>query len=245
MMRSQARLSGALSLLAILCACLPLPAAEPIRDALPIALPPQGVLRELTVYPSRLTLNGPRDVQRFIVLGMYDDGRNWDLTRTARYLCDNAALAKVAKDGSVSPVRDGSTQIVVAAAGKTVRVPLVVRHSKSDEPVSFSREIVPTLTKSGCNQGACHGSQHGRGGFRLSLFGFDPAFDHTQIVQSAEGRRVVPSDPERSILLLKPTLTMEHGGGERFKVNTRSYNLLKRWLEGGAPAPNAKDPIVT
>src|SRR5205085_1968830 len=88
------------------------------------------------------------------------------------------------------------------------------------------------------------GAQHGRGGVRLSLFGFDPAFDYAQIVQSAEGRRVVLSDPERSILLLKPTLTMEHGGGERFRPHGREYELLKRWLEDGAPEPTPRDPTV-
>src|SRR5262249_817839 len=112
-------------------------------------------------------------------------------------------------------------------------------------PVSFSREVTPVLTRAGCNQGACHGGQHGKGGFRLSLLGFDPAFDHPQIVQSAEGRRVVLSEPERSILLLKPTLTLEHGGGERFKVGSAAYNLLKRWLEDGAPAPSPGAPAVT
>src|SRR5439155_3353070 len=111
--------------------------------------------------------------------------------------------------------------------------------------VSFTREVVPVLTRAGCNQGACHGAALGRGGFRLSLLGFDPAFDHGQIVQSAEGRRVVLPDPERSILLLKPTLTMEHAGGERFKAGSPSYELLRRWLEDGAPEPSDKDPIVT
>src|SRR5439155_12166134 len=114
-----------------------------------------------------------------------------------------------------------------------------------EKRASFVREVLPVLTKAGCNQGACHGAQHGRGGFRLSLLGFDPAFDHSQIVQSAEGRRVVVSDPERSILLQKPTLTMEHGGGERFKMNSREYSILKRWLEDGAPEPTAADPHVT
>src|SRR5262245_8812696 len=112
----------------------------------------------------------------------------------------------------------------------------------AEAPISFARDIVPVLTKAGCNQGACHGAQHGRGGFRLSLLGFDPAFDHQQIVQSAEGRRVVLSDPERSILLLKPTLTMEHTGGERFKVQSPAYELLRRWLEDGAPELSPKDP---
>ena len=89
------------------------------------------------------------------------------------------------------------------------------------------REVLPVLTKAGCNQGACHGASLGRGGFRLSLLGFDPVFDHSQIVQRAEGRRVVAGQPERSILLLKPSLAMEHGGGERFKVDAARYDMLK------------------
>ena len=70
-----------------------------------------------------------------------------------------------------------------------------MKNAAADELMDFAREIVPILTRSGCNQGGCHGAQHGKGGFRLSLFGFDPTFDHPQIVQSAEGRRVVAVRP--------------------------------------------------
>jgi hypothetical protein len=115
----------------------------------------------------------------------------------------------------------------------------------ADKPVEFTRQVVPILTKAGCNSGACHGAQHGRGGFRLSLFGFDPAFDYAQIVQSAEGRRTILSDPERSILLLKPSLQMEHGGGERLRAGSPEYDVLRRWLEDAAPEPAASDPHVT
>src|SRR5262245_3077969 len=115
---------------------------------------------------------------------------------------------------------------------------------KPEPRASFVREVLPVLTKAGCNQGACHGASLGRGGFRLSLFGFDPLFDYSQIVQSAEGRRVVPSDPERSILLLKPSLQMEHGGGERLTTHSRAYELLRSWLEDGAPEPRSGDPAA-
>ena len=71
--------------------------------------------------------------------------------------------------------------------------------------VSFRNEVVPLLTKLGCNQGACHGGQHGKGGFKLSLLGFEPEVDFTAIVKSAEERRVTPFAPEESLLLLKPT----------------------------------------
>ena len=73
------------------------------------------------------------------------------------------------------------------------------------------------MTKLGCNQGACHGSQHGKGGFKLSLLGFEPEPDYTAIVKSAEERRVTPFAPEESLLLLKPTLTVAHGGGKRME----------------------------
>src|SRR5205823_10903178 len=151
-------------------------------------------------------------------------------------------IAAADKAGVVRPAADGTTAVTVTAAGATATVHVTVEKAAADIPVSFSREIEPILTKAGCNSGSCHGAQHGRGGFRLSLFGFDPAFDYAQIVQSNEGRRLVLSDPERSILLLKPTLTMEHGGGERFRPHAREYELLKRWLEDGAPEPTPRDP---
>jgi hypothetical protein len=188
---------------------------------------------------------GPRDEQRVGVLGQYADGRSWDLTRDARFTSNAPAVATVDEHGLVRPAGDGEAVLTVWAGGQAATVPVRVWRATADVPVNFSREVVPLLTRLGCNQGACHGSQHGRGGFRLSLLGYDPPFDHAQIVQSAEGRRVVLSDPERSILLLKPSLTMEHGGGERFRAGGPEYRLLKRWLEDGAPGPGLGEPEVT
>jgi hypothetical protein len=213
--------------------------------ALPRAEAPRAPLQALRVYPARVDLDGPRDRQHLGVLGEYADGRSWDLGRQARFTSSVPAAAAVDDHGLVRPVGDGEAVITVQAAGQSAAVPVRVRRATADVPVSFSREIVPLLTRAGCNQGACHGSQHGRGGFRLSLLGFDPAFDHAQIVQSAEGRRVVLSDPERSILLLKPSLTMEHGGGERFRAHGPEYQLLQQWLEDGAPGPGPQEPEVT
>jgi hypothetical protein len=225
------------------CVLAPLVAPVALCAAEPAATPP-ATLRSLTVFPAQVSLDGPRDEQRLAVLGEYADGRRWDLSRTAAFSSSAPTVASV-DGGVVRAVGGGQAVITVRAGGQTATVPLRVRRATAEVPVSFTREVVPLLTKAGCNQGACHGSQHGKGGFRLSLRSFDPAFDHTEIVQSAEGRRVVLSDPERSILLLKPTLTMEHGGGERFRTGSREYTLLKRWLEDGAPAPGTADPMVT
>ncbi len=163
----------------------------------------------------------------------------------AKYASSNPKVASVDAQGIVRAVDDGEATISITVKGQSRDVAVKVEKAGLDTPVSFNREIEPVLTKFGCNAGSCHGGQHGRGGFRLSLFGFDSAFDHSQIVQSAEGRRVVLSDSERSILLRKPILAMEHGGGEKFNVHSRAYRLLKQWLEDGTPEPNPKDATVS
>jgi hypothetical protein len=199
----------------------------------------------LQVFPPVVHLDGPDDEQHLGILGEYTDGRRWDLTREAAFAVASDRVAAVDRAGSVHPQGDGATTVVIRAGDKQVTVPVQVRGARIERPVNFTREVVPVLTKAGCNQGACHGGLHGKGGFRLSLLGYDPAFDYGQIVQSAEGRRVVLSEPDRSILLLKPSLVMEHGGSERFKVDSAPYNLLLRWLEDGAPAPRPDDALVT
>jgi len=195
------------------------------------------------VYPQKVTLNGARDEQRLIVTTSIN-GRAADQSRTAQYVSADPKIASIDTRGLIVPIANGATTISVNVNGVKQSVPVVVENASLDTPVSFNREIVPILTKFGCNAGSCHGAQHGRGGFKLSLFGFDSVFDHGQIVQSSEGRRVVLGDAERSILLRKPVLAMEHGGGEKFNTSSREYRLLKQWLEDGAPEPNSKDATV-
>jgi hypothetical protein len=208
------------------------------------AAPPRAASQSIAIYPPRIALQGPRDEQRIGVLGDYADGRSWDLSRTAKVTSGNPKIAAIDSGNTIRPVGDGTATITIEAGGQSRAIAVSVKGATADVLVDFAREIVPILTRAGCNQGACHGAQHGRGGFRLSLLGFDPSFDYAQIVQSAEGRRVVLSDAERSILLQKPSLQMEHGGGQRFKVGSREYTYLRRWLEDGAPEPTAKDPEV-
>lgn len=111
-------------------------------------------------------------------------------------------------------------------------------------PVSFNNEVVPILTRLGCNMGACHGAQYGKGGFKLSLAGFDTDLDYMNIVKQARGRRIALADPERSLLLLKPTMRVAHAGGRRLDPASPEYRTLTRWLRDGAPAPNPADPQV-
>ncbi len=106
--------------------------------------------------------------------------------------------------------------------------------SAAPAPVDFDTDVLPVLTKAGCNAGACHGAAAGRGGFKLSLFGGDPAADQRAIARDLEGRRVNLAHPERSLLLLKPTWQLDHEGGERFAEDSPEAALLAAWIRGGA-----------
>src|SRR5213594_203419 len=83
--------------------------------------------------------------------------------------------------------------------------------------LSFVKDIVPIFTKAGCANSNCHGSIRGQNGFKLSLFGYEPDLDYDAIVKAQDGRRVSLANPEKSLILLKPTFTVPHGGGVRFK----------------------------
>ncbi len=111
--------------------------------------------------------------------------------------------------------------------------------------VSLTRDVEPVLTRLGCNGGACHGAFQGRGGFRLSLWGFDPEADYASLVTAARGRRVFPAAPESSLLLLKPTLNVPHAGGRRLEADSEAYRILHAWIDQGLAKPSADDPVVT
>src|SRR5947199_125957 len=89
--------------------------------------------------------------------------------------------------------------------------------------VSRCSLLMPILTRAGCNAGACHGKARGQNGFQLSLLGFDPAFDHDAMTREARGRRLFPPAPERSLLLLKATAQVPHGGGRRLEPGGPAY----------------------
>ena len=101
-------------------------------------------------------------------------------------------------------------------------------------PVDFDTEIVPILTKAGCNAAACHGSAAGRGGFKLSLFGGDAAWDYDEIVHRLEGRRINPTSPDSSLVIVKPTEQTAHEGGTRLEYEGPEAKLLARWIGEGA-----------
>ncbi|HEX3655552.1 MAG TPA: DUF1549 and DUF1553 domain-containing protein [Pirellulales bacterium] len=110
----------------------------------------------------------------------------------------------------------------------------------ADRPVSFVNDIVPLLTKAGCNVGVCHAKAgNGQNGFQLSLLGFEPSEDYDHMVREGRGRRVFAAAPDRSLLLLKASGKVPHGGGVRLEATSESYALLRAWIAQGAPYDKA------
>jgi hypothetical protein len=168
-----------------------------------------------------------------------------DVTRAARYASSDPAVVRVDERGYLRPAGDGTARVVVRHG--TAEASVAVRVSGcggAGRRIDFKTEIEPLLSRLGCNAGGCHGKASGQNGFRLSLFGFDAAFDHEAIAREARGRRLFPAAPAQSLLLLKATGQLPHGGGKRMAADGEEYRLVRRWIEAGATAAAPGAPGV-
>jgi hypothetical protein len=195
----------------------------------PCAVHAQPAPSRFEVTPAIVRLDNPEATQQLIArVGATD------LTRDVVYAVREPAIAGVDETGLVQPKAEGRTVIFVRHGKYEVHVPVEVTGLANAAPVSFATEVMPILTKAGCNAAACHGKAEGKNGFRLSVFGFDPAADHEALVMEARGRRVLPASPANSLMLLKATGQISHGGGRRMTTDSRHYHRLLRWIAEGA-----------
>ncbi len=147
-------------------------------------------------------------------------------------------------DGTVTPVHDGQATITAKVDGRSATAKVVVEGMSTPFAWSFRNHVEPILAKQGCNSGACHGALAGKGGFRLSLRGYDPAADFFNIVKQDRGRRVELADPGQSLFVAKPSGAIAHKGGVRFGTSALEYRILSEWISCGAAPPNDADPRV-
>lgn len=168
-----------------------------------------------------------------------------DLTTRASYASGDPSVAVVNPSGRVVAAGNGNTTVSVTIDGMTKPVEIIVSGVVGKPVVGFADQVLPVLSKAGCNAGACHASQHGKGGLKLSVFGFEPDNDHQQIVRDWMQRRLNFNEPARSLLLQKPTLAVPHGGGRRLDPSSVAYQILAAWIANGAPPRKADAPTVT
>jgi hypothetical protein len=201
------------------------------------ALPaPPSLAAELSVSPREVIFQDAYDGRQLLV----SDGER-DVTRTAHYASSDVKVVRVDERGYLQPAGDGSARILVTHGKSESSVVVSVNGVGKGRAIDFKTEIEPLLSRLGCNAGGCHGKASGQNGFRLSLFGFDSTFDYEAIVREARGRRIFPAAPAQSLLLLKASGQVPHGGGKRLTADGEEYRQLRRWIEAGAPAsaPNA------
>lgn len=168
-----------------------------------------------------------------------------DVTALAKYESSDAAIVTVNPAGQLRALKDGEAKIKVTHGSQQTEVPVTVSGISEQPAVSYLEQIRPILAKNGCAMAACHAAQHGQGGFKLSVFGFEPDKDRVAMARDSIGRRISVVDPENSLLLLKPTMQTPHGGGKRLEKGSVDYQMLVAWIRGGAAAPAKTENLVT
>ena len=167
-----------------------------------------------------------------------------DLTHVATYTTDPPDIISISPTGLITVLALGKTTITATHDGQTVTKKVNVA-SAEPFPISFTNNLVPILSKYGCNGGGCHGKADGQNGFKLSLFGYEPWNDHNYLVRDSRGRRIFRAAPEHSLLLLKATGEIPHQGGSRLKKDSADYQAILRWIKQGLPNDPKEFPKAT
>ncbi len=200
----------------------------------------------LEISPERIEIRGS-DKQHGVLVHLIDsDGHTTDVTTKSRWVSGNPHIATVDQKGQVFAQGEGQTEVKISYAGKSIKLPVVTVGTAGSQAPSFRQDVEPILTKSGCNQGGCHGKLAGQNGFRLSLRAFAPDWDHDWLTHEVSGRRINYAFPEESLLLQKAAGGVQHEGGTRFRKGSRSYRMMVDWIAARTPGPSSKEPeIVT
>ncbi len=206
-----------------------------------IGLPHDAAGSEIRILPRQIALQGRAAIQR-LILERLEGGENvGDLTRSAEWRSSDPHVVRIERQLAL-PVGNG-TAMITATTDDGITASARVEVTGMDEPAvwEFRRHVLPVVSRSGCNTGACHGALAGKGGFKLSLNGYHPAGDYQSITRAARGRRVELADPGRSLILTKPTTTVRHKGGRRIDPDSREYRVLAGWISAGAEGPSDSD----
>jgi len=204
-----------------------------------------GAFVRILVDPPEIPLRSAGASYTLLIHGQAADGRQVDLGRKAHYQSADKRIAVVSETGVVRAVGDGRTTIRIEVEGQNLQATVLVEGTASPRKLSLISDIVPLLSRFGCNSSGCHGKAEGQNGFKLSVFGFDPAADYTALIKEGRGRRVFAAAPEESLLLRKMSGQTPHGGGVRIPSRTSDYDTVRSWIAAGAPFGNANDPVVT
>ena len=197
----------------------------------------------LTIIPAKFTLSGSAARQQLLL--EHVEGKQFvgQVTEDIAFTSSNSKIVQIV-EGAAVPVGNGTATLTARHGKRTATTQVTVVNFDQPFEWSFRNHVQPVLAKAGCSSGACHGAAAGQGGFKLSLRGYDNDGDFRAITRQALGRRIVPVDPGRSLLLLKPTIALPHKGGQRFETDSLEYRVVSEWIAAGTPAPKPDEPRI-
>jgi hypothetical protein len=195
-------------------------------------LPDGAKIVRLEAQPPSIVLKSPFEYRQLLITGYLESGERIDVTRIVQ-ISKNSCPGVISPRGIIRPEKDGTGSLKLTLADQSVTVPVTVSGQKQQPEVSFVRDVMPVISRLGCNAGTCHGSQQGKNGFKLSLRGYDPLFDHQALTDDGEGRRFNRAAPDRSLMLLKPSGGVAHVGGMLTQPGEPYYELIKSWIANG------------
>jgi len=201
----------------------------------------------IRIEPASRILRGEGASQQLLVLGRYADGLERDLTATAKWTLSDSRLGSIDASSRLAALKDGNLVLTASLEGKSARAAFDIAEASAARDFEFARDIGNLLTRQGCNGSACHGGVKGRGGLKLSPGVLNPKDDYEWIVKGggyqvltaevkgARVPRIDANDPAKSLILLKATQSVAHGGGRRFVVGSPAYQAILKWVKNGAP----------
>ena len=182
------------------------------------------------VAPEKIELAGRLDYFQIQVSVLQNQKIVRDLTHEVSYTSLTPDTLEVNAAGLVRPLKLGQGKIEVSRGKEKRIISVNVKPRPSGKNVSFVKDVVPVLNKGGCSLGGCHASQFGKGGFKLSLFGYAPEQDYPAIARDDRQRRVSILQPKESLILQKASMGVAHGGGRRFAKDSYEYRILETWI---------------
>lgn len=198
---------------------------------------------DLAILPGSFELTNRADRRTVLVCELEGARVVVDRTPKATFESSDPKIAKI-EQGELVAVSDGTVTLLARFEGKSVSAKVVVRGVSTPKPISFRNDVLVTLTRTGCNSGACHGALAGKGGLKLSLRGYDPESDYFVLTRQALGRRIDFANPDKSLVLQKALRELPHGGGRRIEFESRYHDILLNWVRQGAPGVMPKEPTL-
>ncbi|MDB6126012.1 MAG: hypothetical protein JWQ71_5005 [Pedosphaera sp.] len=218
------------------CVCLPLCLSVFVVNSLQAS-------ESISILPGRFKLSGSAARQQLLIEQFKDNLFVGQITNNISFTSSDTNVLKIEK-GVALPLKNGTVTIQAKVGKQIAKAEVTIENMDKPFEWSFRNHVQPVLAKSGCSAGACHGAAAGQNGFKLSLRGYDDEGDYLTLTRRAIGRRIVPSDPGRSLMLLKPTGAVPHKGGKRFEVGSIDYQVLSEWIAAGTPGPKKDEPRI-